>query len=183
MNEIWKTIEGTNNHYEVSNFGNIRCDGKLVKTEVEQTGYVKVRIRLIFGTRWFSLHRVVAAYFCENPENKDQVNHIDGNKENNAASNLEWVTNTENQRHRIDVLKKDNKGKNNPMYGMSGEKSPAFKGYIYQIDPKTNEVIGKYAGSGEAAKAVLTQPCSILKVINKPNRTCKGYKWTRDERI
>lgn len=106
MNEIWKTIEGTNNHYEVSNFGNVRCDGSLVPTELESTGYVKVRIKLILGTRWFSLHRVVAAYFCENPENKDQVNHIDGNKENNAASNLEWVTNTENQRHRIDVLKR-----------------------------------------------------------------------------
>lgn len=183
MNEIWKIIEGTNNHYEVSNLGNVRCDGKLVSTEVEQTGYVKVRISLIFGTRWFSLHRVVAVYFCENPGNKEQVNHIDGNKENNAASNLEWVTNTENQRHRIDVLKKDCKGENNPMYGVSGEKSPVFKGYIYQIDPKTNEVVGKYAGSGEAARAVFTQPCSILKVINKPNRTCKGYKWTRDERI
>ena len=181
--ENWKIIEGTNNHYEISNLGNIRCDGELVPTEVEQTGYVKVRVSLIFGTRWFSLHRIVAAYFCENPDNKGQVNHIDGNKENNAASNLEWVTNIENQRHRIDILKKDNKGENNPMYGVSGENSPVFKGYIYQIDLKTNEVIGKYAGSGEAAKAVSTQPCSILKVLNKSNRTCKGYKWTRDERV
>lgn len=181
--ENWKIIEGTNNHYEVSNLGNVRCDGVPVKTEIEQTGYVKVKIKLIFGTRWFSLHRVVAAYFCENPDNKEQVNHIDGNKENNSANNLEWVTNIENQRHRIDILKKDNKGENNPMYGMSGEKSPVFKGYIYQIDPKTNEVIEKYAGSGEAAKAIGTQPCSILKVINKENRTCKGFKWRRDERV
>lgn len=183
MNEIWKTIEGTNNHYEVSNLGNVRYDGELISTEIESTGYVKVRISLIFGTRWFSLHRVVAAYFCENPENKSQVNHIDGNKENNAASNLEWVTSDENQHHRIYVLKKDCKGENNPMYGVSGENSPVFKGYIYQIDPKTNEVIGKYAGSGEASKAVSTQPCSILKVLNKSNRTCKGYKWIRNERI
>lgn len=181
--ENWKFIEGTNNHYEVSDLGNIRCDGELVSTEVESTGYVKVRISLTIGTRWFSLHRIVAAYFCDNPDNKPQVNHIDGNKENNQANNLEWVTNAENQYHRIDVLKKDCKGENNPMYGISGEKSPVFKGYINQIDPKTNEIIGRYAGSGEAAKAVGTQPCSILKVLNKDNRTCKGFKWTRDERV
>lgn len=180
--EIWKIIEGTNNHYEVSNLGNVRYDGKIVSTEVEPSGYVKVRIALTIGTRWFSLHRVVAAYFCDNPENKDQVNHIDGNKQNNNASNLEWVTNQENQRHRIDILKKDCKGENNPMYGISGENSPVFKGYIYQIDPETNEVIAKYAGSGEAAKAVGVQPCSIIKVLNKSNRKCKGFKWTRDDK-
>ena len=181
MKEIWKIIEGTDNKYEVSNLGNVKYDGELVPTQLEQNGYVKVKIKLLIGTRWFSLHRIVAVYFCDNPENKEQVNHIDGNKENNIASNLEWVTNTENQRHRIDVLKKDCKGENNPMYGMSGEKSPVFKGYIYQIDPKTNEVLAKYAGSGEAGKAVGTRHCNILKVLNKENRTCKGYKWIRPE--
>lgn len=43
--------------------------------------------------------------------------------------------------------------------------------------------LGKYAESYEVAKAVRTQPCSILKVINKDNRTCKEFKWRRDERV
>ena len=96
--ESWKIIEGTNNRYEISNLGHIKCDGELFDPVLDSTGYVKVRITLIFGTRWFWLHRIVAAYFCENPENKEQVNHIDGNKENNQAVNLEWCTNIENQK-------------------------------------------------------------------------------------
>lgn len=67
---------------------------------------MKVKIVLIYGTMRIWLHRLVAATFIENPENKLQVNHIDGNKHNNAVSNLEWVTNSENQRHRIDILGK-----------------------------------------------------------------------------
>lgn len=133
--EIWKTIEGTENHYEVSNLGNFKLDGKPIDTVIDSTGYVKVRIAFPIGTRWFWVHRIVAVYFCERFNDKNQVNHIDGVKTNNKSNNLEWCTNTENQKHRINVLGKDCKGTNNPMYGMSCEKSPVFKGYINQIDP------------------------------------------------
>ena len=180
--EEWKIIEGTNNRYEISNLGNIKCDGELFEPVLDSTGYVKVRITLIFGTRWFWLHRVVAAYFCENPENKAQVNHIDGNKENNSAENLEWCTCTENQRHRIDVLKKDCKGENNPMYGMTGEKSPTFKGYILQIDAKTDEIVGRYAGSGEAARQTGFKMSGINQAACGYAKTYKGYKWIRENK-
>ena len=179
--EQWKTIEGTNNRYEVSNLGNVKCDGHLFNSELDKTGYVKVRISLIFGTRWFWLHRIVAAYFCDNPENKDQVNHIDGNKENNKAENLEWCTNTENQRHRIDVLGKDCKGEHNPMYGIKGEDSPVFKGYIVQIDAKTGEIIGRYAGSGEASRQTGFKLGGINKAACGYLKTYKGYKWIREK--
>lgn len=178
--ENWKIIDGTNGHYEVSNLGNIRCNGITVPIKLEESGYVKVKIKLIFGTRWFFLHRIVAAYFCNNPEEKEQVNHIDGNKENNQASNLEWCTNVENQRHRIDILKKDCKGENNPMYGISGEKSPVFKGFILQIDKSTGEVLGKFAGSGDVVRHFPEYKTSgLLKAINGINKTYKGYVWKR----
>ena len=44
----------------------------------------------------FLIHRLIAIHYIPNPENKPQVNHIDGNKKNNVISNLEWVTNMEN---------------------------------------------------------------------------------------
>ena len=180
--EIWKIIEGTNDRYEISNLGHIKCDGELFDPVLDSTGYVKVKISLIFGTRWFWLHRVVAAYFCANPENKEQVNHIDGNKENNISNNLEWCTNTENQRHRIDVLGKDNKGKNNPMYGISGEKSPVFKGYILQIDVKTGETVGRYAGSGDASRRTGFSRSGINQAACGYAKTYKGYKWIRENK-
>ena len=131
-----KTIEATNNHYTVSDAGIIYKDGVEVPIKHQPNGYCTVPIKLIFGTRHFLVHQIVAAYFCNNDDsvNKLQVNHIDGNKDNNSASNLEWCTNLENQRHRIDVLGKRNDGINNPMYGNLVQNLQYTKGlYINMI--------------------------------------------------
>lgn len=68
---------------------------KLLDPPVSSSGYKFVRI----GVKSYPLHRVIASTFIPNPENKPQVNHIDGNKTNNAVSNLEWVTAKENNHH------------------------------------------------------------------------------------
>lgn len=73
-------------------------DGRIFKKldpPVSSSGYKFVRI----GPKSQPLHRVVASAFIPNPENKPQVNHIDGDKTNNAVSNLEWVTAQENCVH------------------------------------------------------------------------------------
>lgn len=75
-------------------------DGRIFKRLdplISSSGYKFVRI----GKKSYPLHRVVASTFIPNPENKPQVNHIDGNKTNNAVSNLEWVTNQENVQHAV----------------------------------------------------------------------------------
>lgn len=73
---------------------------KILKQHKKNSGYWQVCLFDDFHKRHYvSVHRVVAAAYCDNPENKAEVNHIDGNKDNNHASNLEWVTRNENLKH------------------------------------------------------------------------------------
>jgi hypothetical protein len=97
--EIWKQVPNTIKTYWVSNLGRFKNSFGtiLVNSKLTPGGYNVVGI----DNTVYRLHRVVALTFIENPENKEQVNHMDGNKTNNAVSNLEWVTNQENQIHKF----------------------------------------------------------------------------------
>lgn len=103
MNEEWRPIEGTDGQYEVSNTGKVRNAKRKneLKLQQDNKGYCRVRLTVNRIKKSYRVHREVAKAFISNPENKPQVNHIDGNKENNAASNLEWVTNIENASHAL----------------------------------------------------------------------------------
>ena len=72
-----------------------KLDGTPLKKYISPYGYERVCIN---GKYWL-VHRIVTMVFIPNPDNKPQVNHIDGNKQNNDISNLEWVTPEENMRH------------------------------------------------------------------------------------
>ena len=72
-----------------------KLDGTPLKKYISPYGYERVCIN---GKLWL-VHRIVAMAFIPNPDDKPQVNHIDGNKQNNDISNLEWVTPEENMRH------------------------------------------------------------------------------------
>lgn len=72
-------------------------NNKVLKPQPNGKGYLRVHIA---GQMYF-VHRLVAEKYVPNPENKPQVNHKDGNKLNNNADNLEWVTNSENRKHAV----------------------------------------------------------------------------------
>ena len=116
--EIWKDIEGYEGLYQVSNLGRVksldrtitRSDGVKIKIKGKirtfsksHKGYLYLSLTDVNKKRkTFKVHRLVAMAFVQNPDNKPQVNHIDGNKLNNKAENLEWVTNSENQLHALE---------------------------------------------------------------------------------
>lgn len=106
MNEIWKNIKGYEGHYQASNLGFIRSikfNKKLVMSRVfDKDGYVKTQLYLNGVASYFRVHRLVASEFVLNTDNKPEINHIDGNKENNHYKNLEWVTCIENIHHAND---------------------------------------------------------------------------------
>ena len=106
MAEIWRQVDSFEN-YEVSNHGSIRNRKTArVLRQHNRNGYKSVV--LYSEGRWsrLSVHRLVAVAFIPNSNNLPQVNHIDGDKTNNHAENLEWCTGFENQQHRVNVLLK-----------------------------------------------------------------------------
>lgn len=110
MKEIWKDIAGYEGLYQVSNFGRVKSlnynKTGISKCLVPKKNNSYNMVCLCKGGvhKYVSIHRLVANAFIPNPENKLEVNHIDGNKSNNLISNLEWVTSSENTRHAIDKL-------------------------------------------------------------------------------
>lgn len=75
-----------------------------VATQVNEDGYLKTTLRDTDNKRkGLYIHRLLALTFIPNPENKDTVNHIDGDKLNNTLSNLEWATRSEQVQHAWDT--------------------------------------------------------------------------------
>jgi hypothetical protein len=80
----------------------------IIKPSLKKSGYYEVSLKNKEGRKYFLIHRLVALYFVPQKEGANEVNHIDGNKLNNNASNLEWVTRNENLHHAyIKGLRKD----------------------------------------------------------------------------
>lgn len=73
--------------------------GIILKTPIDRYGYKKIVLCLEGKKNYFTVHRLVALTFVNNPHSKPQVNHKDGNKLNNHISNLEWCTSLENEQH------------------------------------------------------------------------------------
>ena len=77
-------------------------EGKIYNTttgKLNEGGYNRRYLRCKIAGKEYNIHRLIAETFIPNPDNKPQVNHIDGNKHNNSVSNLEWVTAYENNLH------------------------------------------------------------------------------------
>ena len=100
MEEIWKDVPYFEGLYQISNFGNVKSfiTNKLLKPSKDRFGYVRFNAIKDGKSKTLRIHRLVMEVF--NPI-KDimQINHIDGNKENNNISNLEWCTDSDNKKH------------------------------------------------------------------------------------
>jgi hypothetical protein len=113
--EIWKDIEQFNNEYQISNLGKIRSkeaiiirsngipykrESKILKPSVDK-GYLKGAVCLNKKLVRYKIHRLVADAFVNGKKDGLEVNHINGNKTDNNAKNLEWVTRSENMIHAV----------------------------------------------------------------------------------
>lgn len=108
--EIWKDIVGYEGVYQVSNFGNILSLNynhtkkmKILKPSIDGCGYKIVSLFSNKRKTTKTIHRLVAIAFIPNPLNKPEVNHINGIKSDNNLSNLEWLTISENCKHKYKI--------------------------------------------------------------------------------
>jgi hypothetical protein len=95
---IWKPVEGWPLH-SVSNTGLIKKGEKILTPSFRENGYKYIGLHYLGKRKKFYIHRLVAMAFIPNPDNHPQVNHIDYNKVNNHAANLEWCTHQYNAIH------------------------------------------------------------------------------------
>ena len=182
MTEEWRDVVGYEGMYIVSNLGNVmsiprkvkghNCEyvvpGFRLKKKTDKKGYIRVYLSKNNVDKYVPVHRIVAMAFLPNVENKPQVNHIDGNKENNSVENLEWCTNGENQKHAYAHKlnhRSDNSGR---------AKIP-----VVCIDPLTGKPIEVYESYHDAQEKTGISYQNIVKVIRGERQLAGGYKWKK----
>lgn len=121
--EIWRDIKGYEGIYQVSNLGRIKGlekkarKGKgngakperVLKPYIRNSdGYSFISLSKLGKVKKHYIHRLVAVAFISNPKKKPCINHINGIKDDNKASNLEWCTYSENEKHSRIELGKEN---------------------------------------------------------------------------
>lgn len=182
--EEWRDIKGYEGLYQVSNMGNVRSvahttvyrdgrvghyEGKMLVPCDGGNGYKYANLSKNGITNLGWLHRLVAETFLHKDDERNVVNHKDGNKHNNTVGNLEWVTYSENNKHavRTGLL-------NMEPFIVAG--STARKKKIEQIDA-SGKTIKVFDSAVEAARQLGLSTGNISSCAHGIRKTSGGYRW------
>lgn len=184
MEEEWRDIRGYEGLYQVSSFGKVKSldrtnfkfnrsvplKGRILKLNTNIHGYPFATIYKNGVSHSITVHRLVAETFIPNPDNKPQVNHINGCKSDNRVDNLEWVTASENQTHSFRVL-----GTKNSMKGKYGKQNAKSK-VVLQMD-MNGRFIAEYESAYEASRHTDGSPQGISRCCRGGRNSHKGFIW------
>lgn len=161
--EIWKDIIGYEGYYQVSNLGRIKNinTNRILTGDTNNIGYKRVTLYTPEKKRFF-IHKLVALHFCEGYQEDLVVNHKDGNKLNNCANNLEWVTRSENDLHAFKM-------------NLRQAFPCQFKKQILAFDKDTKQLVKEYQNVQECCDDLHVARSNIYNCCNGKQKTCRGY--------
>ena len=185
-NEEWRDIQGFKGLYQISNLGRVRsCDrylkasygsrqfkrGQIIKETMMHNGYLIVDLHRNGSSVRRFVHRLVAEAFINNPKCLPEINHIDEDKTNNRADNLEWCTHLYNLNYGH-VKDKISKAHIDGNYGSIP---------IVQLD-KDGNIIAHFRNASDAEKVTGISASSIRKVcLQRPRfKSAGGYIWRNE---
>lgn len=191
--EIWKEVIDYEGYYQVSNMGRVKS---LERTAINgnnnsimpikkriliggytSDGYRRVTLSINKIKTTFRISRLVGVHFIPNPENKPQINHKNGIRDDNRSVNLEWNTNKENIRHSIDILGRVIKTENlKNEFGIEHCRNKK----VYQFDLKGN-LVGDFFSCAEASRILGFSRSNISNCARESHKEYKGFRWSYDK--
>ena len=183
MDEIWKDVAGYEGLYQVSNMGRVKTLDKAIKTSfgkrmskekilspiIQKSGYAHIGLWRDKKCKQSCVHRLVAYAFCINtdPSTKIQVNHINENKLDNRACNLEWVTAKENTNYGGCIARR--------IYGREKSVECLSKEGVYVRTFKSQAEANAWCG-------VSRNDGHIASCCHGKQKTAYGYRWRYAEK-
>jgi hypothetical protein len=161
--EIWKDISGYEGYYQISSYGRVKNvdTNQILVGDTNNIGYRRVWLYAPMKKRFF-VHRLVALHFCVGYHEGLVVNHKYGNKLNNHADNLEWVTRSENDLHAY-------------RHNLREPHPCQFKHRICAYDLRTGELVKIYNNTNECCEDLNVARTNIYNCCNGKQYSCRGY--------
>ena len=167
--ELWKDIKGYDGRYQVSDMGRVRnASGQILTPKKHNRGYLHV---VLFNggkePKSFLVHRLVANEFLPKEDGRPFVNHINEDRTDNRAENLEWCTQKENMRKHFSIHKEENNSLGRPVSNLK---------LVEQVSPNGCTVkVWKFIA--EIHRELGYNSTSIKECCEGKRKTAYGYKW------